>query len=154
MRIFNTSSRLGQYHSLTQVLTQYQYQFQYQKCSIPIPKISSIEFPGWQSETWTLWRFSSVAISSIISLSRSFRSIENLKLFSGTPTIFTWYRWLSVRDELSFWMSFLGSLLLCIVFLRLGVLWQILELCQLVHLKAMLWMLVLHECPLINSMKP
>ena len=46
MRIFNTSSRLGQYHSLTQVLTQYQYQFQYQKCSIPIPKISSIEFPG------------------------------------------------------------------------------------------------------------
>ena len=47
MRIFNTSSRLGQYHSLTQVLTQYQYQFQYQKCSIPIPKISSIEFPGF-----------------------------------------------------------------------------------------------------------
>ena len=46
MRIFNTSSRLGQYHSLTQVLTQYQYQFQYQKCSIPIPKISSIEFPA------------------------------------------------------------------------------------------------------------
>ena len=46
MRIFNTSSRLGQYHSLTQVLTQYQYQFQYQKCSIPILKISSIEFPG------------------------------------------------------------------------------------------------------------
>ena len=48
MRIFNTSSRLGQYHSLTQVLTQYQYQFQYQKCSIPIPKISSIEFPGFK----------------------------------------------------------------------------------------------------------
>ena len=60
MRIFNTSSRLGQYHSLTQVLTQYQYQFQYQKCSIPIPKISSIEFPdhNFKKKSWRKIKFS------------------------------------------------------------------------------------------------
>ena len=70
MRIFNTSSRLGQYHSLTQVLTQYQYQFQYQKCSIPIPKISSIEFPGQSMLiSSTRWDWSQDSRSTLVVLS-------------------------------------------------------------------------------------